>query len=132
MVVMTKRSKWVNRLVIFRVELTHKQKVIRSTITLLLLLIIPIVIVLLPENFFDTGKSICLSKLLFNQECYGCGLTRACLHLINFNFEKAFEFNMGSFLILPILSILWVIWIIQERRKLINLIFYNKINLKTI
>lgn len=122
MAVMIKRFKLVNSLTIFKVELTHKQKVIRSTITLVLLIVIPIILVLLPENYFDTGKSLCLSKLLFNQECYACGLTRACMHLINLNFEKAFEYNMGSLIIFPLLCVLWIIWIYQERKKLTQLI----------
>lgn len=122
MVVMTKRYKWVKRLTIFNVQLTHKQKVIRSTISLILLFVIPIVLVFLPENYFDNGQSVCLSKLLFNQECYACGLTRACLHLINLNFEKAFEYNMGSFIVFPLLCIFWIIWIFQERKKLTYLI----------
>jgi uncharacterized protein YacL len=122
---MTKRSKWVNRLIIFRVELTHQQKVIRSTITLLLLFVIPIILVFLPESYFDTGNSICLSKVLFNQECYACGLTRACLHLINLNFEKAFEYNMGSFIIFPLLCIFWIYWAFQERNQLAKLLNFN-------
>lgn len=128
MVAMTKRSRWVNRLIIFKIHLTPKQNLIRSSITLLLLFIIPIIIIFLPENYFDTGKSICLSKLIFNQECYACGLTRACLHLLNFNFEKAFEYNMGSFIIFPLLCILWLFWIVQERKKIFQLLEFNEVN----
>lgn len=124
---MTKRSKWAESLILYKIQLTHKQSLIRSSITLIFLFIIPIIIVTLPENYFDTGKSICLSKLILNQECYACGLTRACLHLINLNFEKAFEYNMGSFIIFPLLCILWIFWIFQERKKISRLLELKKV-----
>jgi hypothetical protein len=83
---------------------------------------VPIVILFLPENYFDTGESICLSKLIFKQECYACGLTKACKHLLSLNFEKAFEYNLLSFLVLPLVSFLWITWFLQERKKLKTLL----------
>lgn len=115
---MDQRSKWVNRLAIFKINLTPRQRVLKSTITIVILILLPVIIIFLPENFFDNGESICLSKFVFNEECYACGLTRACKHLIHFNFEKAFAYNMGSFIVLPIMSVLWVRWFFQERKRL--------------
>ncbi|MAJ07174.1 MAG: hypothetical protein CL827_10010 [Crocinitomicaceae bacterium] len=53
------------------------------------LLIFPLVLFILPSNFFDEGESVCLSVTLFNMECYGCGMTRAVMHFIHFDFIKA-------------------------------------------
>ncbi|HAK10756.1 MAG TPA: hypothetical protein DIW54_00760 [Chitinophagaceae bacterium] len=71
-------------------------------------ILFPVVIILLPENYFDSGESICLSKLLFDFECYACGLTRGCKHLLHLNFEKAYEYNMLSFVALPAISLVWL------------------------
>ncbi len=68
----------------------------------------PIVLMLLPVNFFDNGESICLSKLLAGIECYACGLTRATMHFIHFDFQKAWEFNKLSFIVVPMLFPLWL------------------------
>ena len=62
----------------------------------------------MPSNFFDKGESICLSKLLAGYTCYACGMTRATMHFIHFEFEYAWEFNKLSFIVVPMLSILWL------------------------
>lgn len=85
---------------------------------LALIVLLPIVLLLLPADHFDAGESICLSQVLFNFECYGCGMTRACQHLIHLDFENAFAYNMGSFLALPALGIVWVQWFFKEMRHL--------------
>ena len=67
------------------------------------LLLLPIVLIILPADFFDYGKSICLSVLLFHQKCFACGITRGIQHLIHFDFKAASSFNSLSFIVLPIL-----------------------------
>ncbi|MDQ4140428.1 MAG: DUF2752 domain-containing protein [Bacteroidota bacterium] len=70
-------------------------------------ILIPIILLLLPADQFDTGTSLCLSKLLLHTECYGCGMMRAIMHLIHFDFSAAFHFNKLSFIVFPLLSYLW-------------------------
>jgi hypothetical protein len=79
-----------------------------------IIVVVPIVLLILPANFFDNGRSICLSQLLFNFECYGCGMSRACMHLIHFDFEEAYAYNMLSFIVFPLLAIVWVQWFFKE------------------
>ena len=82
---------------------------------LALIVIPPIVLLCLPGDYFDHGGiSLCVSKLLFNQECPACGMTRACQHLIHFQFEEAFSYNMMSFIALPMVGIVWVQWGVKE------------------
>ena len=50
------------------------------------LLLIPMVLLVLPADFFDSGRTVCLSVILFNKTCYGCGITRAVDHLIHLEF----------------------------------------------
>ena len=79
---------------------------------------VPITLLLLPKTYFDTGQSICPSIILIGKECPGCGLTRACMHLIHFDFAEAFQFNMLSFIVFPILAFAWAKWFWEDWRKL--------------
>jgi len=90
-------------------KLTRKQKGILS---LALLALIGIVLLVLPGSYFDTGKPMCISVLLFNKQCYGCGMTRGIQHLIHFEFEQAYAYNKLSFVVFPLLvyMILWEIY----------------------
>ena len=72
-------------------------------IYLAVLLIIPLVLLLLPSAFFDSGDSICMSVVFFDRECYACGMTRAIQHLIHLDFFIAYDYNKLSFIVLPIL-----------------------------
>lgn len=71
------------------------------------LILIPIVLLVLPSNYFDNGQSVCVSVLLFDQECFGCGMTRGIQHLLHLDFLTAYEFNKLSLIVLPLLIYLW-------------------------
>lgn len=77
-------------------------------IFLIPLLIVPIVLFILPSDFFDEGDSVCLSVMLFNMECYGCGMTRAVMHFIHFDFIKAIAYNKLVILVFPLLFLGWI------------------------
>ena len=76
-------------------------------IKLLVLLAIPVVVLALPASFLDQGESLCLSQRLFALECYGCGMGRALMHLAHLNFQMAYDFNPLSFIVLPLLGLVW-------------------------
>ncbi len=65
-------------------------------------------LLLLPANYFDSGDSICLSVLLLDMECYACGMTRAIMHIIHFDFIIAWEYNSIAFIVFPLLVYVWV------------------------
>lgn len=69
-----------------------------------ILLIIPVILLILPANYFDEGQSVCLSVLLLEKNCYACGMTRAIQHLIHLDFTAAWEFNKLSLIVFPLLS----------------------------
>lgn len=79
---------------------------------LLLLAAFGLTLILLPADYFDTGTPMCLSVILFDINCYGCGMTRGVMHLIHLEFTKAWEFNKLSFIVFPLLvgMILWEIY----------------------
>jgi hypothetical protein len=71
-------------------------------------IITPFVLLILPSDFFDKGDSICLSKMLAGVECYACGLTKATMHFIHFQFTDAWNYNKLSFIVVPLLFPLWL------------------------
>ena len=78
----------------------------------------PIVLWLLPASFFDKGQSLCLSVLLLNKECYGCGITRAIQHAIHFDFQTAWNYNKLVVIVAPILFFVWLKWVRDAWRKM--------------
>jgi hypothetical protein len=91
-----------------------KSRFIFTQAKLLLIVLTPIVLLILPAGFFDNGETICLSKLILGTECYACGITRGIMHLIHLDFEEAFAYNMLSFIVLPLLIVIWVQWFFKE------------------
>lgn len=94
------------------IRLSYKEKFPHlSYLTIIFHFIIalsPLVLILLPKDFFDYGESICLSKLLANMECYACGMTRAVMHFIHLDFKTAWLFNKLSFIVVPMLIPIWL------------------------
>jgi len=84
------------------------------------LLLIPLVLLVLPADFFDTGRAACLSVILFNKTCYGCGITRAVHHLIHLEFSEAYNFNKLVVLVFPLISYLYLKEIIRVYLKIRN------------
>lgn len=64
----------------------------------------------------------CPVKLITGIPCPGCGMTRACMAILRFDFIKAFQYNPLVF-ILPI--ILWIV--IFSERPIIGKIYKNNI-----
>lgn len=77
-------------------------------ILLIILLLGPLILFFLPSDYFDQGQSVCLSVVFFDLECYGCGMTRALMHLIHFEFFKACEYNKLVILVFPLLFLWWI------------------------
>ena len=84
------------------------------------LLLIPLVLLVLPVDFFDTGRAVCLSVVLFGKTCYGCGITRAVHHLIHLEFLEAYNFNKLVVLVFPLISYLYLKEIVRVYFKMKN------------
>ena len=78
----------------------------------------PIVLVIMPADFFDHGQSICLSQLFFDYQCPGCGMTRSIMHYIHGEFKTGYMFNNISVIVFPILVYLWVFEIKKSLKQL--------------
>jgi len=84
------------------------------------LLLFPIVLWILPSTFFDgpDGVVVCPSRLFFNIECYGCGMTRAVTHLHHGEMEDAVYYNTLSPLVYLGLVVLWLVWVRRSLKQL--------------
>jgi hypothetical protein len=106
------------------------KKYIQKSINLITI-IAPVALLFFPKDYFDHGKfSVCLSKSLAGIECYACGLTRAVMHFIHLDFEAAWMFNKISFIVVPMLGLMWIkaIFDIQGKKfpgKLGELMYSN-------
>ncbi len=87
-------------------------------IYIVLLILGPFILLILPADVFDKGKSFCPSVLLLDVQCLGCGITRAIQHLIHFDFAGAAAFNKLSFIVLPILVFIWGKEMLRVYRKI--------------
>ncbi len=80
-------------------------------------MIAPFILFLMPSNYFDKGESVCLFKTLANIDCYGCGMTKATMHFLHFEFQEAWGFNKLSFIVVPLLFPLWLKSFYEVRGK---------------
>lgn len=67
-----------------------------------------------------TGIDICIPclwKMLIGHNCYGCGLTRAMVALVQLDIKGAYDFNPLIFIILPGVIFYFVWDFIQFKKK---------------
>ena len=80
-----------------------KKMSLKNKIWVVVLILIPMVLFILPKTQFDHGPTTCLITLVTGKNCFGCGMTRACMRLIHFDILGALSFNKLSLLIFPFL-----------------------------
>lgn len=91
----------------------------KITLWLISLLLFPLILWLLPIDFFDNGQFIvCYSKRYFGIECLGCGLSRAIMHFHHLDFKTAFAFNRGVVFWYPVLVGIWLFWLEKGYQQL--------------
>jgi|GEM_PF-1921660 len=79
---------------------------------------LPLVVLLLPAAFFDNGPALCLSKIIAGQKCYACGMTRACMRLSHGQIAEAGQFNKLSYVVFPIVSLIYTAQLIMIGSKI--------------
>ncbi len=92
-----------------------------------LLILTPIILWILPGDFFDgDGMPLCPSRLFFGIECFGCGITRSVMHMHHFQFDDALFYNTLGFIVYPVMIITWFIWLFKAGKRLDFIPFRNK------
>lgn len=74
-----------------------------SILELSLYLFVGITLLVLPADFFDTSPAVCLSQAPFDRPCPGCGMTRACMHLIHLDVATAVNYHPLCVVVAPLL-----------------------------
>ncbi|MEI7801716.1 MAG: DUF2752 domain-containing protein [Bacteroidota bacterium] len=82
------------------------------------ILFIPIALYFIPISLLNEHQSICLFKLLTGHECWGCGITRAVISGIQFQFDDAVNYNKLFVVVFPLLIFLWIKNLIIEFKKI--------------
>lgn len=85
----------------------------RSKAILVAHIVFPIGLFFVPLEWLIEQHSICIVKNIFGTECPGCGMTRAVISAIQFEFVKAFEFNKLVTIVLPIFTYVWIKQVIK-------------------
>ncbi len=80
---------------------------------LLLFLLFPIYLFSESLDLLETQRSICLVKNIFGVDCWGCGITKAIIASVQFDFVRAFHYNELIVIIYPLLIYLWLKGIIK-------------------
>jgi hypothetical protein len=78
------------------------------------LVLLPVILYAIPLEWLKEQHSICLFKNITGNDCYGCGMTRAVLSAIHFQFENAIKFNKLIIVVFPLLIYIWA-------KKIVNL-----------
>lgn len=89
-----------------------------QTVKMGVLILTPIFLMFSPADYFDQGQSISLFALLGVENYYSEGLTRACMHLLHFDFQGAMQYNRLSFVVVPLLVVVWGSALWQTSRRL--------------
>ena len=68
----------------------------------------------------DVFYKICLIKLITGKNCWNCGMTRAFLSILHFNFNYAYQYNNKVLIVFPltigVYLYSWYKYIFLERR----------------
>jgi hypothetical protein len=75
-----------------------------SWLRLALLIAAPAVLVFIPFSTLATGPDLCLFKILFHRECWGCGMTRAFWYVLHGDVRQALAMNWRVALVFPIVT----------------------------
>jgi hypothetical protein len=82
------------------------------------MIIVPILLLVLPKDYFDHGgPQLSLFGQLGMENYYSKGLTRASMHLLHLDFAGAAAYNKLSFVVVPLLIVVYVGTFLQQVRR---------------
>lgn len=66
----------------------------------------PAVLLLMPPHAVDALPDLCVWKLAFSRECWGCGMTHAFLAVMNGAWREAYAYNPRVVVAFPLVAVL--------------------------
>jgi len=70
--------------------------------------ILVILLYLIPLEGNKVLENLCIFKNIFGIECPGCGMTRAFLSILHFEFDKAIAYNWKCVFVFPLTVIIYL------------------------
>ncbi len=87
---------------------TFNSSIMFKYLKLIVLVSLPIILLILPANYFDEGASISVFSYFDVADLvYSTGMTRGIMYLIHGDFQMAMSFNKLTIVVLPLLILLW-------------------------
>jgi len=83
-------------------------------IKLLIVIILGLIFISIPRKYLGDTFPICLSRIIFDRECLGCGTTRAVWSVLRFRFREAYEFNKLIIVIFPLIVGITLTWLFKR------------------
>ncbi len=77
------------------------------------LAMLPLALFFMPLDWFAQQPSLCVFKAITGHECYGCGITKAVMHLMHGDFLAAWHYNKLIVIVFPVLLYLWIKYLIK-------------------
>ena len=88
------------------------------TIKIGTMIIVPILLLCLPANFFDNSSiKFSVFEWLGMEGHYSQGLTRASMHLIHLDFAGASSYNRLAFVVVPLLAGVYALSLYREIKR---------------
>ena len=84
------------------------------------ILIIPIFLFFVPMEWFNGQHTICLIKNITGHDCWGCGITRAIISVVQLNFKEAYDYNKLIIVVFPLLFYVWVKTLVVVSKQIRN------------
>lgn len=90
---------------------------------LILFIVINFILIIVLYNIpiESSMESICIYKRFTGKECFNCGMTRAFLSILHFNFKEAINYNWKVLIVFPYTVIIyiysWYKYIIKEKNS---------------
>ncbi|MFA9205521.1 MAG: DUF2752 domain-containing protein [Burkholderiaceae bacterium] len=79
----------------------------KNSILLFVYIIFPYLLYIIPLDWLNKQHTICLIKNIFGVECFGCGITRAIISVVQLDFIRAIEYNKMVIIVLPLFIYEW-------------------------
>ncbi|MDR1839187.1 MAG: DUF2752 domain-containing protein [Treponema sp.] len=89
----------------------------KSIIKLLTVLLILFVFYNIPKEYLGDTYPVCLYRIAFKQECFGCGTTRAVWSVLHLRIKDAIEYNKLIIVSFPLLAGCTISWICKKRKE---------------
>lgn len=81
-------------------------------------IVAPVLLHFMPLGWIEGEPSLCLVDNIFGIECWGCGITRATVSVLQFRLADAWAYNRLIVIVFPLLVWVWARTALRMYREL--------------